>query len=117
MSITLQKLQIRAAAAAAAAAAVDDIESHPSHITSYSDTEDVSDRIHKIERELADLPPNSPLRSNFQAILKDYKNKGQAGLMYQNGRTVGDFVNPDLKRGPVYVERCSISIMSDGEIY
>ncbi|KAK6506071.1 hypothetical protein TWF506_010994 [Arthrobotrys conoides] len=117
MSITLQKLQIRAAAIAAASA-VDDIESHPnSHTSSPSDTEDVSNRIHKIEQELADLPLNSPLRSNFQAILKDYKNKGEAGLMYQNGRTVGDFVNPDLKRGPVYVERCSISIMSDGQIY
>ncbi|KAK6524887.1 hypothetical protein TWF281_011787 [Arthrobotrys megalospora] len=111
MSLTLQKLQLRAAAAVEA-----DLESHTSHIPSYTD-EDVSTRIHKIERELADLPPNSPLRSNFQAILKDYKDKGEAGLMYQNGRTVGDFVNPDLKRGPVYVERCSISIMSDGEIY
>ncbi|KAK6332041.1 hypothetical protein TWF718_002579 [Orbilia javanica] len=112
MSITLQKLQLRAAAAAA----IDDIESHPSHIPSYSD-EEVSNRIHKIEEQLTDLPPNSPLRPNFQAILKDYKDKGEAGLMYQNGRTVGDFVNPDLKRGPVYVERCSISIIGGGEVY
>ncbi|KAK6346288.1 hypothetical protein TWF730_010618 [Orbilia blumenaviensis] len=115
MSITLQKLR------AAAAMLDDDIESHQSHIPSsysysYSD-EDLSNRIHRIERELADLPPNSPLRSNFQATLRDYRDKGAAGLMYQNGRTVKDSVNPDLKRGPVFVERCSISIVSDGEIY
>ncbi|KAK6497516.1 hypothetical protein TWF481_011922 [Arthrobotrys musiformis] len=116
MSITLQKLQIRAAAAAAAEA--DDMGTHHSP-TNYNPDEDVSTRIHKLERELADLPPNSPLRSNFQAILKDYRDKGEAGLglMYQNGRSVGDYVNPDLRRGPVYVERCSICIVSDGEVY
>ncbi|EWC47110.1 hypothetical protein DRE_03479 [Drechslerella stenobrocha 248] len=114
MSLSLRKLQLRAAASSA------EDHGHPSHspypdvpatAAVYSDGK-VSTRIHKIEQELADLPLNSPLRPNFQAILRDYRERGEADMMYQNGRAV-NAVNVDLRRGPLYVERCAISIMSD----
>ena len=102
------------------AATADDLTSHipfphetPRTAVLYNG-DDLSTRIHKIERELSDLPIDSPLRANFQAILRDYKEKGEAGMMYQNGRAL-DVINVDLRRGPLYVERCSISIVSDDE--
>ncbi|KAF3913827.1 hypothetical protein ABW21_db0201767 [Orbilia brochopaga] len=116
MSMTLRKLKLRAAAVAAAE---DEMQHHQSHIP-YPDAPgirseaDVSDRIHKIEQELSHLPQDSPLRPNFQATLRDLREKGQADLVYQNGRAVRA-ANMDLRRGPLYVERCSISIMSDDE--
>ncbi|KAF3913208.1 hypothetical protein AA313_de0206759 [Arthrobotrys entomopaga] len=114
MSLSLRKLQ-----KAAEAASVNDLSSPiPLPVSPAPPTgvlindADLPTRIHKIERELAHLPTDSPLRVNFQAILRDYKEKGEAGMMYQNGRPL-DVVNVDLRRGPLYVERCSISIMSD----
>ncbi|KAK6540004.1 hypothetical protein TWF694_008837 [Orbilia ellipsospora] len=114
MSLTLRRLQ-------KAAEAVDTLPSHiplpvspaPTTAVLMNDA-DLPTRIHKIEQELADLPTDSPLRVNFQAILRDYKEKGEAGMMYQNGRPL-DVIDVDLGRGPLYVERCSISIMSDDE--
>ncbi|KAK6353059.1 hypothetical protein TWF696_005050 [Orbilia brochopaga] len=115
MSMTLRKLRQRAAAVAAA----EDEMEHQSHVL-YPDAPavrskaDLSSRIHKIEMELAHLPQDSPLRPNFQATLKDLREKGEADLVYQNGRAVRA-ANVDLRRGPLFVERCSISIMSDDE--
>ncbi|KAF3926885.1 hypothetical protein ABW20_dc0104748 [Dactylellina cionopaga] len=112
MSLTLRKLQLRAATAA------DGFEHRASHIPLPASPAlpmpDVSTRIHKIENELAHLPFDSPFRKNYQAILRDYREKGGADMMYQNGRAL-DVINVDLRRGPLYVERCSISIVSDDE--
>ncbi|EPS40557.1 hypothetical protein H072_5584 [Dactylellina haptotyla CBS 200.50] len=114
MAATLRKLHMRASATADASLISHiplPVSSAPRTAVLYSGA-DLSTRIHKLEAELADLPEGSPLRANFQAILRDYKEKGEAYMMYQNGRAL-DVVNVDLKRGPLYVERCSISIMSD----